>query len=173
VIVALTAYCWLLCLYPVSYREEFGEEMKSVFRDARNEVPPTLIAKISFYAREFSGLLSGALRAHFDRLFGPALSFRRFYMQPQFRFPRSTVFLMLVIFAGTILTIAEASKIAGDTRGWSGVWPSLGSVLVFMLVTMCAAAAIVWGILHTLRRSGVHRLENVQSWIDSVKSNGI
>jgi hypothetical protein len=173
VIVALTVYCWLLCLYPSCYREEFGEEMSCVFREARSELLPGLAAKISFYGREFSGLLSGALRARFDRLFGPALCFRRFYMQPQFRFPRSTVFLMLVIFAGTILTIAEASKVAGDTRGWSGVWPSLGSVLVFMLVTMCAAAAAVWGILHTLRRSGVHRLENVQSWIDSVKSNGI
>jgi hypothetical protein len=42
-----------------------------------------------------------------------------------------------------------------------------------MLLTMCAAAAIVWRILHTLRRSGVYRLENVKSWIDSVKSNGI
>jgi hypothetical protein len=28
--VALTVYCWSLCLYPVSYRNEFGEEMTSV-----------------------------------------------------------------------------------------------------------------------------------------------
>jgi hypothetical protein len=95
--VALTLYRRLLCLYPGSYREEFGEEMTSVFRDARGALPPALAVSVSFYGREFSGLLSGALRAHFGRLFGPALSFRRFYMQPQFRFPRSTVFLMLVI----------------------------------------------------------------------------
>jgi uncharacterized membrane protein YhaH (DUF805 family) len=91
-------------------------------------------------------------------------------MQPQFRFPRSTVFLMLVIFAGVMLTIAKASSIAGDTVG--SVWPSLISVLAFMLVTMCTAAAVVWRILHTLRRSGVRRLENVQSWMYSVESNG-
>jgi hypothetical protein len=158
VIVALTAYRWLLCLYPRSYRDEFGEEMVSVFRHARSELPPAVAAKISFYWREFCGLLSGALRAHFDRLFGPAMPLRRFNMQPQFRFPRSTVFLMLVIFAGTVLTIAKAASVAGGLA----VWPSLVSVLMFMLLTMCTAAVVVWGILHTLRRSGVHRLENVQ-----------
>jgi len=84
-------------------------------------------------------------------------------MQPQFRFPRSTVFLMLVIFAGTVLAIAEAARIAGDTS--APVWP-LVSILAFMLLTMCTAATLVLGILHTLRRSGVHRLENMQ-----VKSN--
>jgi len=45
-------------------------------------------------------------------------------------------------------------------------------VFVFMLLTMCTAAAVVRGILHSLQRSGVHRLENVESWMDSVESNG-
>lgn len=89
-------------------------------------------------------------------------------MQPQFRFPRSTVFLMLVIFAGTVLTISKAASVAGGLA----VWPSLVSVLVFLLLTMCKAAVIVWGILHTLRRSGAHRLEKVQSWMYSVESKG-
>ncbi|HWZ83201.1 MAG TPA: hypothetical protein VNW47_11275 [Terriglobales bacterium] len=166
----LTVYCWLLCLYPGSYRREFGEEMTSVFCKARSDLPPALAAKISFYRREFCGLLSGALRAHLDRLFGPAVPFRRFDMQPQFRFPRSTVLLMLVIFAGTVLTIAKASSIAGARPG--SVWPSFVSVVALMLLTMCTAAAVVVGILHALRRSGVYRLENVQGRIDSVESNG-
>jgi hypothetical protein len=157
--VTLTVYSWMLCLYPGSYRREFGEEMMSVFRETRSELPPVLPAKIRFYRREFSGLLSGALCAHFDRLFGPAIPFRRFNMQSQFRFPRSTVFLMLVIFAGVVLTIAKASSIAGDTSG--SVWPSLISVMALMLLSMCTAAAVVVGILHRLRRSGVHRLENI------------
>jgi len=168
--VVLTVYCWLLCLYPAGYRDEFGEEMMTVFRNARRDLPPALAAKISFYQREFCGLLSGALYARFDRLFGPAIPFRRFYMQPQFRFPRSTVFLMLVIFAGVVLTIRMASSVAGDQVG--SVWPSLISILVFMVLTMAIAAAVVCGILHTLRRSGVHRLENVQSGRYSVESNG-
>jgi hypothetical protein len=68
---------------------------------------------------------------------------------------------MLVVFAGVVLAIAKASRVAGDTLG--SVWPSLVSVLAFMLLTMCAAAAVVWGILHTLRRSGIHRLENIHN----------
>jgi len=169
-IVMLTVYRWLLCLYPGSYRHEFGEEMTSVFHDATSDLPPSLAAKISFYRREFCGLLAGALCAHFDGLFGPAISSRRFVMQPRFRFPRSTVFLMLLIIAGVLLTIAKASSVAGDTLG--SAWRTLVSLLVLMLLTMFAAAAVVWGILHTLRRSGVHRLDNVQSWMRSVESNG-
>jgi len=166
----LTVYRSLVCLYPESYRDEFGEEMIAVFREARRDLSPALTAKITFHQREFRGLLSGALRAHFDRLFGPTVPFRRFYMQSQFRFPRSTVFLMLVIFAGVVLTIRMASSVAGDTVG--SVWPSLISILVFMVLTMSIVAAIVCGILHTLGRSGVHRLENVQSARYSVESNG-
>ena len=171
---ALTLYRWLLRVYPESYREEFGEEMTSVFREARNEIPPALIAKINFYQREFCGLLSVPLFAHLHRLFGPAIPFPRFYMQRQFRFPRFTVLLMLVIFAAVILTIAKAMSVSvayGATPGT--VWPSLISVFGVMVVGMCTAAVVIWGILHSLRRSGIHRLENVQSRIDSVKSNGI
>jgi uncharacterized membrane protein YhaH (DUF805 family) len=91
-------------------------------------------------------------------------------MRSQFRFPRSTVLLMLVIFAGTVLTIAKASSIAGARPG--SVWPSFVSVVALMLLTMCTAAAVVVGILHALRRSGVYRLENVQGRMDSVESNG-
>ena len=155
----LTVFCWLLCLYPASYRDEFSEEMRFVFRNARGALPRAPVANINFYIREFCGLLSGALRAHLDRLFGPVIPFRRFYMQPQFRFPRTTVFLMLVIFAGVVLTIRLASSVAGDKVG--SVWPSLISILVLMVLTMSITAAIVCGILHTLRRSGVHRLENL------------
>jgi len=82
-------------------------------------------------------------------------------MQPQFRFPRSTVLLMLVILAGVVLTIAEATSVAGDTLG-SG-WRTLVFLLVFMLLSMGTAAAVGWRILHTRRRSGIHRMENVQS----------
>jgi hypothetical protein len=52
-----------------------------------------------------------------------------------------------------------------------GVWSTFASILVFMLLTVCPAAAVVWGILHSLRRSGVHRLENVPSFMKSADSN--
>jgi uncharacterized membrane protein YhaH (DUF805 family) len=82
-------------------------------------------------------------------------------MQSQFRFSRSTVFLMLLILVGVVLSIANASSVAGDTLG-SG-WRTLVFLLVFMLLSMCTIAAVVWKILHRLRRSGVHRLQNVRN----------
>jgi hypothetical protein len=157
---ALTVCCWLLCLYPRGYREEFGEEMTSVFRDARSALPPGLAVKIRFYVREFCGLLSGALHAHFDRLFGPAASSGRFDALAHSRFRRSTVFLMLVMFAGVVLAMAIAISVAGGTL--RAVWPSLAAVLAFLLLSVCAAAAVALGVLRTLRRSGVHRLEKVR-----------
>jgi hypothetical protein len=98
---SITVYCWLLFLYPGTYRDDFGE-MTSGFCEARSELPLALAANISFYRREFCGLLLGTLCAHFDRLFGPAIPFWRSYLQPQFPFSRSTVL---------------ASSVAGDTLG--------------------------------------------------------
>lgn len=156
----LTVYRCLLWLYPKSYREEFAEEMSSVFCESRSNLPPALAAKINFYQREFRGLLSGAVRANFNVTFGIGIPFRRFDMQTQFRFPSSAVFLMVVIFGGVVLAIVEANGIA---RGASGLaWRSLVSGFSFMLLSACAIAAASWGILHARHRSGVHRLQNIQ-----------
>jgi hypothetical protein len=165
----LTVYCWLLRLYPTSYRHEFGEEMTSVFHDAQIELPPALVAKISFYRREFCGLLSGALCAHFDDLFDPAIPFPRFSMQRQFRFPRSTVFLMCVILAGVVLAIHKAQNVvqmkqslppAAATAWGPMLW---GSLFAIGLVLAAVGAAAAWGVLFALRRTGMHRLEGVQT----------
>jgi hypothetical protein len=161
----LTIYRCLLYLYPKLYRRQFADEMCSVFAEVRSDARTRLAVKISFYAREIGGLLFGALREHQRSAIGPSFLFRRFNMQPQFRFPRSTVLLMVVIFTGVLLTIAKATTVElayGETLG--SVWPSLISILICMVVIMFAAAAIGWGILHGLRRSGVHRLADMQTW---------
>ena len=162
---ALTVYCWLLCLYPGSCRHEFGEEMTCVFRDARSDLPPALVAKISFYRREFCGVLSSAVWAHFDRLFGPANPFPRFYMQPQFRFPRSTVFLMWVILAGVLLAIEKAKiiQVKYGPQEVMAVWNSLPWFLFLFPALACVAVAAVWGLLFALRRTGMHRLDSVRT----------
>jgi hypothetical protein len=72
---------------------------------------------------------------------------------------------MLAILGGVFLAIAAASRVAGDPLGTAR--RTLVSLLVFMPLTMCTAAAVVTGILHALRRGGVHRLNNVQSGIMS------
>jgi hypothetical protein len=162
----LTVYRSLLYLYPESYRHEFGEEMIAVFGEARTHLSPALIANITFHQREFRGLLSGALRAHFDRLFGPAVLFSRFYMQPQFRFPRSTVVLMCVILAGVVLAINKAVDVVqlkqGVRPGSNPSWePMLGAVMLTLGVVL-AAVAVVWGVLFATRRTGMHRLEEMR-----------
>jgi hypothetical protein len=164
----LTVYRSLLCLYPERYRDEFGEEMISVFREARTDSSPALIAKITFYWREFGGLVSGALHAHFERWLGPTVLFPRLYMQPQFRFPRSTVFLMCVILAGVVLAINKAADVvqlkAGLPRSTNATWePMLGALLLTVAVVLAAVAA-GWGVLFATRRTGMHRLEGVQTW---------
>ncbi len=83
----ITVYRWLLRLYPQGCRDEFREEMTSVFRDAQSGLPPGLAAKLSFYLREYSGLLLGALCAHLDRLFGANIPFGRLSTRSQFHFP--------------------------------------------------------------------------------------
>ena len=164
----LTVYCFLLSLYPRSYRDEFGEEMTCVFREAQSDVPQSLAAKLSFYRREFCGILSGALRAHFDSLFGPTVPFRRFYMQPQFRFPRSTVFLMLVILAGVMLAIEKAKIVVQMNEGLPletvAVWHPLFWLYPFAVVL--AVVGAVWGILFALHRTGMHRLDRMRAWPD-------
>lgn len=163
---APTIYRWLLCLYPVSYRDEFGSEMAGVFCDARSALPKTVGAKLNFYRREFPGLLSGALSAHLDRLFGPAIPFPRYHMQRQFRFPRSTVFLMFVILAGVMLAIHEAQIVVQMKHGLppspATAWGSTAWGL-FTLALALTAAAAGWGILFALRRTGIHRLDGVQA----------
>jgi hypothetical protein len=89
---------------------------------------------------------------YFDRLFGPANHLRGSICNPSFVFLKSTVFLMLAILAGVVLTIAAASRVAGDAMGSN--WRTLAGILVFMLLSMSGAAVVVIGVMHSLRRSG-------------------
>lgn len=156
-----TVYRLLLRLYPQRHRAEFGQEMTSVFRDAQTALRPALATKISFYQREYFGLVSGAVHAHLDRLFGPGIPFRRLDMKPQFRFPRSTIVVLLANFAGAIFIIAKGKAISHVI----GIWLVLGSVVVHLLVfalLAMSAAALLWAVLNNLHRTGAHRLENVR-----------
>ncbi len=87
-------------------------------------------------------------------------------MRSDFRFPRSTVFLMLVILTGVILSIREAKDIVttyGGQRGIS-VWSAWPGFTAMLFATVAAAAVIGWALLFALKRSGMHRLSNVQGW---------
>ena len=86
-------------------------------------------------------------------------------MRPQYRFPRSTVFLMWVILAGVVLAIDKAKVVA--TSGPHEVivaWNSLPLFLLLFPALACAAVLVVWGLLFALHRTGMHRLDGVQAW---------
>jgi hypothetical protein len=163
----LSFYRWLLYLYPSLCRREFADEMISVFRDAHADVSAGSVKeRISFRVRETLGLLAGAVREHTRILGGSdqSISFRGFDVRPEFRFPRSTVFLMSIIFAGVILAMEKANTIQVKYAAGAGsIWPSLPWFLGFTLLFTCAAAMVGWGILFALRRTGVHRLANIQA----------
>jgi len=140
--------------------------MVSVFRDAQADVSAGSFGeRISFRARETWGLLAGAVQEHIRVISGSyqLISFTRFNMRPEFRFPRSTVFLMSIIFAGVILAMEKANTIQVKYGAGSGsIWPSLPWFLGLTLLFTWATVMVVWGILFALGRTGVHRLANIQ-----------
>ena len=159
-------YRFLLYLYPPSHRHEYAEEMVAVFRDAQADVrSESLRERISFRTRETLGLLTGAVQEHLRIFSGrsPMISFTRFNMRPEFRFPKSTVVLMSVIFGGVMFAMKEASAVQAKYGSASdSMWRTFpgfaGLTFAFTLVTV----AIVWAILFALGRTGVHRLANIQ-----------
>ncbi len=167
----LSFYRCLLYLYPSLYRREYAVEMVSVFRDAQAEASTGSFGeRISFRARESWGLLAGALQEHFRIMSGsyPLISFTRFDMRPEFRFPRSTVFLMSIIFAGVILAMEKAHTIQVKyAAGVGSIWPSLPWFLGLTLLFTWTTVMIIWGILFALGRTGVHRLANIQPCTNS------
>jgi|SRR5579884_1300963 hypothetical protein len=152
-------YRKLLRLYPADYVREYGEEMSWVFARASDDARgKKLMARITFYAREVSGVVTGAVR---QRLLGCDDSSRRLEME--FRFPRSTVVLMWVILAGLLMAIAEAKIVAmhyGASEAKT-VWNMLPWFIVVAAVLVCGAGAAAWGILYALRRTGMHRMERL------------
>jgi len=171
----LALYQSLLRLYPSSYRQQFAEEMIAVFRDVNldaHQQGSVVTAKL--YLREISGLFRGAIAEHTRRILGGniplPLSSRRFTMRPGFRFPKSASFLMTVILAGIALAIRKAEAICAalpDGNAPVGpMWAPHVGILTTIALTFLAvylAGAATWVVLFALRRSGVHRLAEMQS----------
>ena len=163
----LRLYRGLLYLYPSHYRQEYADEMVSVFCDAQNDaLTASLGQRFSFRVREIRGLLAGAMQEHI-RMVGrtyPTISITRFHMHSDFRFPRSSVFLMLIIFAGVILAMEKANTIQLKyAAGVGSIWPSLPWFLTLAFLLTWAAALVILGILFALGRSGSHRIENLEA----------
>jgi hypothetical protein len=179
-----TLYESLIRLYPSSYRREFADEMLSVFCSASHDARQKGIAAATrFYVRETGGLIRGIVTEHVRRLFGGHISFpissRRFAMHSQFRFPKSTAVLMVVILAGVLLAIEKAKAIVAtflSMESPNSVTPlqhlNIVSVLAMLFALFYAAGIIGWAVLFALRRSGMHRLSDI-SGVEGGKANSI
>jgi hypothetical protein len=156
-------YRRMLWLYPARYRREYADEMTGVFLHAQADACRQKVrALVYFYAHETGGLLAGALREHFHCNDWNLL--RRFDMRPEFRFPRSTIVLMLVILAGVVLAIEEAEGVAVKYSGQMlSAWSAFPGFIFAAAGLACAAALGGWAILSALKRSGAHRLADMHT----------
>ncbi|HVH70844.1 MAG TPA: hypothetical protein VNB49_07020 [Candidatus Dormibacteraeota bacterium] len=174
----LALYRSLLYLYPSAYRCEYGEEMMEVLSEVQAEIRKRrAFARVWCGAQEAGGLLYGALHENLRRitgsydhgLFSSLLSPRRFKMKSEFRFPKSTVALMMVILAAVIFAIEKAKAISASlphaNRPVGPIQPTHFAIVPSLLVAMIGAIAaglIGWGALFALHRSGVQQLSEMK-----------
>ncbi len=165
----LRAFRWFLLLYPSRYRTEFGEEMLGVLASCLADASRQgNLARMNAVVRESLGLVAGAAAEHVRGWFGKypwfQIASRRIYMRSDFRYPRATAPMMLVILAGIILAIYRARAVALKTELDPGALPSLPLTFGLALLIVALAAAAGWLLLHSLHRSGVHRLSEANTW---------
>jgi len=162
-------YRRLLILYPYVYLREYADEMISVFHLAQQDARRRSVqARVLFYAREFGGLIGGAVRERLHHKDWDLL--RRFDMRPEFRFPRSAILLMCVLFGTIVFAVERMRTIALQHSVDPSAMPNwlflFGRVFVMGAVFTCVTGLIGYGILFVLRRSGMHRFSDTQTWIE-------
>lgn len=174
----LALYRALLHLYPAAHRYEYGEEMLEVLSEvqagSRKKGP---LARIVCEVREVGGLLSGALCEHsrgITSLYGSGecssmFSEGRFPVKSEFRFPKATVGLMVVILGVVMWAIEKAKAISASIPHAN---PPVGPIrpeqfaivqtLLAVLIWAMVAGALGWAILYALRRSGAQQLSEMK-----------
>ena len=165
----------LLRLYPPAYRREYEEEMISVLLEVDADVKKQSgLAQLFSYARETGGLLCGALHEHMHNFLfphpNPVFSSRRFPMRSEFRFPKSTVTLMIIILLAVIVTIEKAESIsaaAPHTNPDIGlIHPVPVTVVPTFLIVFAGVSVIAglsWLVLFALHRSGTQRFTQLST----------
>src|SRR5215469_1539339 len=169
----LTVYRQLLRLYPKAYRQQFADEMLAVFVDARADIAKKdFFAQTIFFICEILGLIGGVCGEHLRGLLGPDSGFplptRSFVMRNGFRFPKTTAVLMTLILCGVVLAIKRGEEIAMSLPQVNPpivpiqpVHSTLLPPIILFSLFFYAAGVLGWVILFALRRSGVHRLDQI------------
>lgn len=176
-------YRALLCLYPPTYRSEYGEEMMDVLSDVEAKTSTRgALTRALCGTHEAGGLLYGALREQLrsitssqgnkmlSPIFSPMFLSRRFTMRSEFRFPKATVGLMMVILAAVTFAIEKAKAISASVPHAN---PPIGHIqpaqitivptLLVVLIGAVTAGVLGWSVLFALRRSGVHHLAEMNT----------
>jgi len=167
----LKLYSSLLYLYPASYRREYGDEMLSVLASVQAEIrEKSVLAQAHREVREAVGLLHGAMQeqlrsitgSHGNAMFSP----RRMPMRHEYRFPKSAAVLMTIILVAVLFTIEKAETVSHAYANYDGgplIWVEISVLPAFLiaLVLAGAVAAMGWAVIYALRRSGIHRMSEV------------
>lgn len=169
-------YRLLLRLYPGGYRNEFGDEMATVFDASYADAYTRGISvRLRFLLRECAGVMAGACDEHLRALgFSPDwfLTSRRFNMRSNFRYPRTTIVLMILILGIVIGIIEKARGIMLAMAHTNAAvrplidpvpFPSATGIIEILMITYIIGAS-VWAIVFAFRRSGVHRLSAAETW---------
>jgi hypothetical protein len=164
----LRLYEHLLRLYPASYRQQFEDEMVTLFHELRCENRiNTRVRRGIFYVREIAGVLLGSARERCRVLRGKDVGLFEggFMMRDGFRFPKTTAVLMTLILAGIVVAIQKGEAIQASLPasnpqiGPIQPHPAMLASIVSFLLIFYAAGSIGWIILLALRKIGVHRLD--------------
>ena len=88
-----------------------------------------------------------------------------------FRFPRSAIFLMVATFLTILAAIGLATEMARTVQTeFAGSnlpsmwWSKLPAMFVMVWLLFWGLGAIGYAILFALRRTGVHRFSNIETW---------
>ena len=172
----LALYRAILHLYPASCRAEYGDEMLEVLSEVETKMRErSRPERAGRAAREAAGLLLGALGKQLGAFTGPRRGRfssmflgGRVAMRSEFRFPKATVGLMLLILAAVMFTIEKAKAISA---GIPHANPPVGhldpsqtsflSTLLLAMISAIGAGLIGWAILFALRRSGLQQLSEM------------
>lgn len=170
----LPFYRALLHLYPAAYRYEYGDEMMDVLSEVKGETrQKSALTRFFFAMREAGGLLSGALQEHLRSVTGSydngIFSLRRFGMKSEYRFPKTTVGLMMATLAGVMLAIEKARAISASVPHLKplvgpikSVQATVAQTMLGVLVWAIVSGAIGWSILYALRRTGLQQLSEMK-----------
>jgi hypothetical protein len=161
----LHLYKLLLLLYPWAHRQEFAEEMLSVFREVHRDCASLgFKARVRFSLREIAGLLAGVFREH-AKVRKASLTGGTMRM---FRFPRWTVTLLVFALGIVIAGNRIIAGITWDTLS-SGVsisprWALLLPLLLAAALFVCVLGVIVFVLRAALGRTCIQRWSALKTW---------